>query len=272
MNQYKLKFFQIDAFANTTFSGNPAAVCPLDSWLDDDLLQKIAEENNLSETAFFVAEKDGFRLRWFTPTTEVDLCGHATLATAWVIFNQQNYSDTSINFYTRSGTLIVSKAENDYLCMDFPTKQAKKININPQLLNVLGLEEREVLSAWRTDDILLEIINEQTIERIQPDFNQLQNFDTRGIIITSTSSQFDFISRWFGPRVGVNEDPVTGSAHTTLAPFWSNQLGTKVFVAQQGGHRKGQLKCELNTDGSRVYIYGQAHLVISGEFFLSEIK
>lgn len=269
MNQHKIKFFQIDAFTQSAFNGNPAAVCPLDAWLDDDTLQKIAEENNLSETAFFVKENDGFSLRWFTPAVEVELCGHATLAAAWVIFNKLNYSQSSIKFYTLSGELIVSKAENDYLCMDFPAKQLEKIAINHQLLAALGIAEDDILSAWQADDILLEIKNEQIIEKLQPNFNELIQIPTRGVIVTARSNNFDFISRWFGPRVGVNEDPVTGSAHTCLTPFWANKLNSTLLTAQQGGKRKGQLKCELNEDHSRVYIYGQVCLVISGELLFS---
>lgn len=230
---------------------------------------KIAEENNLSETAFFVKENDGFRLRWFTPTVEVELCRHATLATAWVIFNELSYAQPSIKFYTLSGELIVSKSTDHYLCMDFPTKQLEEMKINHQLLTALDITEDEVLSAWQADDILLEIKNEKIIEYLQPDFNQLKRFNTRGIIVTAASDQFDFISRWFGPRVGVNEDPVTGSAHTCLTPFWSNKLNSTLLTAQQGGKQKGQLKCELNQDHSRVYIYGQACLVISGELLFS---
>ena len=268
-DQITIDFYQVDAFTQHAFGGNPAAVCPLEKWLSDNDLQKIAEENNLSETAFLVAENDGYRLRWFTPAVEVDLCGHATLASAWVLFNLLGYAKNQIKFFTRSGELTVTQSGEE-LCMDFPAKKTVSIDAPANLLTALGISSANVISVHKSDDILVEVNHEQIIENLAPDFNLLNSVDTRGVIVTSRSAEFDFISRWFGPRVGVNEDPVTGSAHTTLAPYWQNKIGNKRFKAQQGGQRKGYLDCQVSEDGSRVLLFSHACLVISGQFYLSK--
>lgn len=265
----EIKIYQIDAFTDKPFNGNPAAVCPLDQWYDDVLLQKIANENNLSETAFFVPENDGFRLRWFTPTVEVDLCGHATLAAAWVLLNHLNYASSRIRFQTRSGELIVSQ-ENEVLCMDFPAKKTLEIEAPAGLLNALGLKPQDVIHTCQSDDLLIEVKHEDCIKNLSPNFNELLKIPTRGIIVTSQSSKFDFISRWFGPKVGVNEDPVTGSAHTTLVPYWSNKINKDYFSAEQGGLRKGQLQARMSQDKQRVYLYGKACLVMLGTLFIPQ--
>lgn len=262
-----IDIYQVDAFSNRLFQGNPAAVCPLEAWYDDELLLKIACENNLSETAFFVHEKEGYRLRWFTPATEVELCGHATLATAWILFNKLNYHHDSITFYTLSGELTVTQKE-DWLCMDFPSKQSQKIEAPIGLLAALGLKSAQINAICQSDDILIDVNDESLIETLSPDFNALININTRGVIVTSRSEKFDFISRWFGPRVGVNEDPVTGSAHTTLAPYWTPKIDRSMLHAEQGGTRKGQLKCRLSKNGQRVELYGQACLVMIGKLFI----
>jgi PhzF family phenazine biosynthesis protein len=267
MEKLNIPIFQVDAFSNQPFHGNPAAVCPLNEWLSDELLQHIAAENNLAETAFFVAENDGFRLRWFTPEIEVELCGHATLASAWVLYHQYHYTKDSIKFYTRSGELIVTKQES-LLCMDFPAKYAQEISTPNGLLEALGCTLDAIHGIYQTDDILIEFKHETSIKNLTPNFEQLKKIPTRGIITTSRAEQFDFISRWFGPRVGVNEDSVTGSAHTTLIPYWSKKISKNKLYAEQGGQRKGQLFGELSEDGQRVYISGEACLFMHGQLTL----
>ncbi|SSW65805.1 PhzF family phenazine biosynthesis protein [Achromobacter agilis] len=262
MPQFDL--YQVDAFTASPFGGNPAAVVPLGAWLPDETLQRIAEENNLSETAYFVRKGDVHELRWFTPAVEVDLCGHATLASAYVLFEQLGVREEVLRFATRSGELRVRRA-GDRLAMDFPAKRPEAMDIPPGLLRALGLPDARAL--YRTDDYLLVIDDESLIDGLTPDFAALAAFDTRGVAVTAPSSSFDFVSRWFGPRVGVNEDPVTGSAHTSLAPYWAERLGKRVLSAQQGGARKGQLQCEV-LDNGRVVVSGQAALYMRGTIHL----
>lgn len=262
MPQFDL--YQVDAFTAAPFGGNPAAVVPLAAWLPDEMLQRIAEENNLSETAYFVRQGDVYALRWFTPAVEVDLCGHATLASAYVLFEQLNAAQDVLRFSTRSGELRVRRA-GDRLAMDFPAKAPQAEDIPPGLLQALGLPAAQAL--YRTDDYLVVIEDEACIDALKPDFAALAAFDVRGVAVTAPSTRFDFVSRWFGPRVGVNEDPVTGSAHTSLAPYWAQRLGKRVLTAQQGGARKGQLHCEVQDNG-RVVISGQAALYLRGTIHL----
>jgi len=262
MPQFDL--YQVDAFTAAPFGGNPAAVVPLQAWLPDEKLQRIAEENNLSETAYFVRNGDVYELRWFTPAVEVDLCGHATLATAYVLFEQLNAQEDVLRFSTRSGELRVRRA-GDRLAMDFPAKQPQAVDMPPALLQALGLPAAQ--SLYRTDDYLVVIEDESLIDALTPDFAALAAFDVRGVAVTAPSARFDFVSRWFGPRVGVNEDPVTGSAHTSLAPYWAQRLGKRTLTAQQGGARKGQLHCEVQ-DNERVVISGQAALYLRGTIYL----
>lgn len=259
-----IPFYQVDAFTSKPFCGNPAGVCPLTAWLDDETLQAIAAENNVSETAFFVAVEDGYHLRWFTPAVEVDLCGHATLAASWVLFNRLGFTGKDIRFHTRSGVLVVSKHGDEY-CMDFPTKKAEPIDMPTGLLEALGLSC--ATGVWKSDDLIVLVDDETVIEDLTPDFNMLNIFNTRGVIVTAAGEDFDFVSRWFGPQVGVNEDPVTGSAHTWLAPFWAERLGKKEMTAQQGGARKGELRCVLRED-NRIELYGAARMTIEGAFVL----
>lgn len=256
--------YQVDAFASTPFGGNPAAVVPLDAWLPDAMLQRIAEENNLSETAYFVRAGDVYELRWFTPAVEVDLCGHATLASAFVLFEQLGVKDDLLRFATRSGELQVRR-DGDKLAMDFPAKQPRAVEIPPGLLQALGLPDAQAL--YRTDDYLVVIDDGSLIDGLKPDFAALAAFDVRGVAVTAPSVRFDFVSRWFGPRVGVNEDPVTGSAHTSLAPYWAERLAKRSLSAQQGGARKGQLHCQVQDNG-RVIISGQAALYLRGTIHL----
>ncbi|KIP98823.1 MULTISPECIES: PhzF family phenazine biosynthesis protein [Pseudomonas] len=260
----QLDIFQVDAFSSEAFGGNPAAVCPLQAWLPDEALQRIAAENNLSETAYFVRSGEVFELRWFTPAVEVDLCGHATLAAAWVLFEQLGESRDTVRFSTRSGELRVRR-DSGRLAMDFPAKQPEAAAVPPGLLQALGLERIDAL--YRTDDYLVVVENEAIVAALNPDFVALTEFDVRGIAVTAPSHRFDFVSRWFGPRVGVNEDPVTGSAHTSLAPYWAGRLGKRRLSAEQGGARKGRLHCEV-LDSGRVIISGHGALYLRGTIFI----
>ncbi|WP_213878738.1 PhzF family phenazine biosynthesis protein [Pseudomonas sp. dw_358] len=260
----QLDIFQVDAFSSHTFGGNPAAVCPLDAWLSDATLQRIAAENNLSETAYFVRNGEVFDLRWFTPTVEVDLCGHATLAAAWVLFEQLGEQRETLRFSTRSGELRVRR-DNGRLAMDFPARQPEAVAVPPGLREALGLAHIEAL--YRTDDYVVVVEDEAIVAALEPDFTALATFDVRGIAVTAPSAHYDFTTRWFGPNVGVNEDPVTGSAHTSLAPYWAHRLGKRSLTAEQGGARKGQLYCEV-LDNGRVIISGHGALYLRGAIYI----
>ncbi len=261
----ELPIYQVDAFSDRAFGGNPAAVCPLDTWLDDATLYRIAEENNLSETAYFVAEGEGYRLRWFTPAVEVDLCGHATLASAWVLFNELGESRETLRFFTRSGELRVSR-NGDFLAMDFPLKYPEQQTPPAGLAEALGCR---IEALYRSDDYIVVVDNEQVVDGLKPDFAALAAYDVRGIAVTAPGSETDFVTRWFGPRVGINEDPVTGSAHTSLSTYWSERLGKRSLSARQGGARQGQLQCEVQDNG-RVIISGQAALYMRGTLYLED--
>lgn len=261
----QLEIFQVDAFSAQPFGGNPAAVIPLENWLHDELLQRIAEENNLSETAYLVKNQAGYDLRWFTPTVEVDLCGHATLAAAWVLFEQLGEQDEVLRFNTRSGELRVSRGADGLLAMDFPAKQPVAVETPSGLLEALGLSRAR--GVYRTDDYLVVIDDASLIETLAPDFVALAGFDVRGIAVTAPGRGYDFVTRWFGPRVGVNEDPVTGSAHTSLAPYWAERLDQSSLNCEQGGARKGQLHCQVPGNG-RVIISGKGALYLRGTVFI----
>nr|WP_225778646.1 PhzF family phenazine biosynthesis protein [Pseudomonas sp. Marseille-Q3773] len=260
----QLEIFQVDAFSADPFGGNPAAVIPLGSWLPDDLLQRIAEENNLSETAYFVRNGEAFDLRWFTPSVEVDLCGHATLASAYVLFEHLGEPAEVLRFNTRSGELRVSRAADGLLAMDFPAKQPVAIDLPTGLLEALGLSNAR--AVYRSDDYVVLIDDLAVLASLKPDFVALSAFDVRGIAVTAAGRDHDFVTRWFGPRVGVNEDPVTGSAHTSLAPLWSAMLGKRALTCEQGGARKGQLHCDVPGNG-RVIISGRAALYLRGRVY-----
>ena len=259
----KLKIYQIDAFADHVFEGNPAAVIPLESWLPNEIMQKIAMENNLSETAFFVAKDDGFHIRWFTPLAEVDLCGHATLASAHVIFNHLNYAENEISFDSRSGILKVKK-ENDLILLNFPASPLTKTEIPENLKNAFN--HQPVNGFKGRDDIMLVFENEEQIVKLNPDFQQILASKTRGVITTAPSEKYDFVSRFFAPAVGVNEDPVTGSAHTMLIPYWSGVLGKNELTAKQVSARGGILHCK--NCGERVEIGGKAVTYLTGEIII----
>lgn len=260
------KIYQVDAFAEKLFSGNPAAVCPLKEWLSDETMLNIAAENNLAETAFYIPDGDSFQLRWFTPTVEVDLCGHATLATAFVLFNQENYPGDSIRFFSpRSGELLVSK-KDDYLTLNFPTDIFSPIALSDQILACFT--QRPGLAFKGKTDVMVVFDSEEQIKNLVPDLEKIAKLDARGIIATAKGSETDFVSRFFAPQAGVNEDPVTGSAHTTLTPYWSKELGKTELTAMQLSKRVGYLRCRLLND--RTEITGKAKLYLKGEIFLEE--
>jgi len=257
-----IKQYQVDAFASRNFEGNPAAVCPLEKWLEDSVMQSIAEENNLSETAFFVPTAKGFHLRWFTPIREVNLCGHATLATAHVIFDILGFMNNSIIFETRSGELIVQKAGHQ-LQMDFPANPPKPCPAPGTLIKALGQKPIEVLAA---DDYIVVYESEEVIRSINPDMYLLSQIDLRCVVITSPGIDFDFVSRCFGPKYGIPEDPVTGSSHCELAPYWAKKLGKMELSARQVSKRGGNVACELADN--RVLLKGNAITVMETNIIL----
>jgi PhzF family phenazine biosynthesis protein len=255
----QIPIFKVDAFSSTLFSGNPAAVCPLPYWLDDTLLQAIAAENNLSETAFFVSLPDGgYHLRWFTPAAEVELCGHATLATAHVLFSHLSPELSRVHFQTRSGILPVGK-NGSLIELDFPARKPAPIDPPVALINGLGVRPKKVLAAA---DYFVVYENEAAVRAIQPDFKLLAGLELDGVCITAPGDQADFCSRFFAPAIGVPEDPVTGSAHTMLTPYWAERLGKKELRAVQVSKRGGELFCQDR--GERVTIAGQAVTFLKG--------
>lgn len=259
----ELKRYQVDAFAEEIFKGNPAVVCPLETWLPDDMMQRIAMENNLSETAFYVKEAEGYRIRWFTPAVEVNLCGHATLATAFVLFNHEKYADDKIIFNSRSGPLQVTRA-NGLITLNFPADIATEISVTPEFY--AGLPEKPSKILKGKTDIMLVYDNESQIKNCKPDFNALKSIKARGIMITAKGESVDFVSRFFGPQSGIDEDPVTGSAHTTLVPYWAKVLNKTKLTAKQISAREGKLLCELQ--GDRVAMSGTAKLFSTGTIYL----
>jgi len=254
----KIPIYQIDAFTRNLFKGNPAAVCPLESWLEDKTLQALAAENNLSETAFFVLRGDHYDLRWFTPKMEVDLCGHATLASAHVIFHFLDPSATVVRFQTRSGLLSVER-EDDLLSMQFPARPGAPVHPPESLIQGLGVQPQEVLFSR---DYLAVFGSEETVKSITPDTSHLMKLDGLGVIVTAPGKEADFVSRFFAPKAGVPEDPVTGSAHCTLIPYWARRLRKKELHALQFSERGGELFC---TDlGDVVRIAGHAVTYLEG--------
>lgn len=256
----KIPLYQIDAFTGTVFRGNPAAVCPLDDWLDAETMQRIAAENNLPETAFFVPG-DPYELRWFTPTVEVDLCGHATLASAFVIFEHLDPARREIAFATRSGVLTVAR-QGDRLILDFPALPAAPVDPPPDLVGGLCVLPRE----WRAASNYLAVFDaERDVRELVPDMELLAELD-RGVIVTAPGDDADFVSRFFAPAFGVPEDPVTGSAHCTLAPYWAERLGKDELHALQVSARGGELWCAPR--GDRVLIAGRAVRYLEGTIYL----
>lgn len=260
----KLTIYQIDAFANKVFSGNPAAVIPLQHWLQDDLLQAIALENNLSETVYFVQSTTkgaDYDIRWFTPAVEIDLCGHATLATAYVLFTLLGVDKKVLKFNSKSGILSVTK-KGELITMDFPSWKPERLEIyHDSLSEILG--SQEIIGVYKHRDILVELADENAVKKCVPDFTLMKkHFDK--IIITAPGKKVDFVSRFFAPAAGVNEDPVTGSAHSQLIPFWSEKLGKNKLHALQLSQRGGELWCEqINQD--RVAMSGNCVFYMKGE-------
>jgi len=255
--------YQIDAFSSKLFGGNPAAVCILKEWLKSETMQSIAAENNLAETAFVVERESDFEIRWFTPAVEVALCGHATLASAHVLFKHLKYEKNTIEFYSRhSGRLSVTK-NNDLLTLNFPQDELNKIDPPPDILAAFKKAPLEIYKG-KTDYLLL-YESQHDIEESDPNHFILKNSDARGIIITAPGNEVDFVSRFFAPGSGIDEDPVTGSAHTSLTPFWAERLGKKKLTAQQLSQRKGELTCELV--GGRVKISGKAITYMIGKIY-----
>lgn len=255
----KLTQYQVDAFAKRVFEGNPAAVCPLKEWLDDALMQTIAAENNLSETAFFVPNHDDFDLRWFTPEDEVDLCGHATLASAHVLFNILGYEHDRIRFSTRSGDLFVTQKQG-LLEMDFPATPLQRREIDAKLAAAFGQTPSEL---WSGTDYVAVFESETVIRNLNPDHLLLKQLDLRGVIVTAPGDHCDFVNRFFAPKLGIFEDPVTGSAHCALAPYWAERLSKNVLQARQISKRGGDVGCEVI--GERVLLRGSAVVFMEGE-------
>lgn len=256
----KIELYQVDAFTDRLFSGNPAAVCILDSWINDELMLSISSENNLAETAFIVPNGKDFEIRWFTPTVEVDLCGHATLAAAFVLFHMLNFTDSEIQFQSRSELLKVFLRDAT-LFLDFPTDTIELCNSEINIIETcIGIKPNELYKG-KTDYIAV-IKKEEELRNLQPDLSEISKIKARGLIVTSKGDTVDFVSRFFAPQSGINEDPVTGSAHTSLIPLWSKKLGKTELIANQLSKRGGQLICEYK--GDRCLIGGKACLYMKG--------
>jgi PhzF family phenazine biosynthesis protein len=258
-----IPLYQIDTFTGELFKGNPAAVCLLDHWLEDSLLQAIAQENNLSETAFIVAEIEGFAIRWFTPVAEVDLCGHATLAASFVIMDILKRPDPRIVFSSKSGKLTVTR-NKEFFTLDFPVQTAEACGVPKLLLEGLGKSPLEVLAAA---DYMAVFGSEKEIVDLQPDLEALKKLDRRGVIVTAQGDGVDFVCRFFAPRVGIDEDPVTGSAYCALMPYWSKKLQNNRLNSHQLSKRGGELFCSIRDD--RVMISGRAVKFMEGQISLS---
>jgi len=259
----KVPYYHVDAFTGNLFSGNPAGVCLLNEWLPDSILQKIAAENNLPETAFLVGGDTEYQLRWFTPTIEIDLCGHATLASAFVLHLAHTNLPRVLRFATNSGILTVEK-QADLFIMDFPARQAEECQPPEGLITGLGEAPRSVFKAR---DFLAVFDNEEQVKSLVPDFKKLASLDCLGIIATAPGREVDFVSRFFAPAAGIPEDPVTGSSHCTLIPYWAGQTGRNTLVARQLSNRGGELYCTLK--GDRVLIGGRAVLYLAGKISIS---
>ena len=254
----RLPIFEVDAFTSQVFRGNPAAVCPLPSWLDDATLQAIAAENNLAETAFVVGGDGAYEIRWMTPKTEVDLCGHATLASAFVLFAEGEKERDEVVFRSKSGELRVRR-DGDLLTLDFPSRPPKTVTATDDLLEGLGRPPGEV---WAARDYLAVYEREEDVRALAPDFARLARVDRFAVIVTAPGTKVDFVSRFFAPKQGIAEDPVTGSAHCTLVPYWAKRLGKKRLHAHQVSARGGELFCEDR--GERVAISGHAVRYLQG--------
>ena len=261
----ELPIYQVDAFTSDIFGGNPAAVVPLDAWLPDEVMQKIAIENNLSETAFFIPTNKGFHLRWFTPTTEVNLCGHATLATSWVIYNELGYHKDQIIFDSQSGDLVVTKSE-DGLTLNFPTWESEPSTEDADIITQsFGKAASEIHKGKK---VVALFDDEDFVRTAKPDISLINTIKSEGVVISALSQDpdIDFVSRYFGPQVGIDEDPVTGSAHCILTPIWAKKLKQVEFNARQVSERGGDL--HLKIDDGRLFITGQAKLYMKGTIYV----
>ena len=259
-----IPIYQADAFTDQLFGGNPAAICPLQEWLPEEVMQNIAVENNLAETAFFVKNETGYKLRWFTPEFEIDLCGHATLASAHILFTQLGYNEDTIHFETVKAGLLSVKKDGEKYTMDFPSRPPIHIEVPVGLAEALS--EKQPLEVLRSRDYFLVYESESDIRDISPDFFVLSKMDTVGVIVTAPGDNSDFVSRFFAPGAGIPEDPVTGSAHCNLIPYWAEKLGKNELHAYQLSSRKGELWCELQ--GDRVLMSGKAVTYMKGEIFI----
>jgi len=260
----RLPYYHVDAFTGKLFSGNPAGVCPLEQWLPDEVLQRIATENNLSETAFIRRQSDFFELRWFTPTVEMDLCGHATLAPAHILFSELRHPDSVVRFQTARGPLTATR-RNGMIELDFPARPPQDCTVPENLVLGLGHEPREVL---KSRDYLAVFESQAEVAALTPDMNLLAQLDCVGIIATARGDDSDFVSRFFAPAAGVPEDPVTGSSHCSLIPFWAERLGKKELFARQISRRGGEIFCRHL--GNRVGIAGHAIIYSRGEIEIPE--
>jgi PhzF family phenazine biosynthesis protein len=259
----KLKVYIANAFSEKKFGGNPAAVVPLNEWLSENLMQQIAAQNNLSETAFIVPQGNDYGIRWFTPTTEVSLCGHATLASAHILFEHLGYDREQIIFHSKSGALPVTR-KGDQITLDFPAKEAVEINKDELIEKALGIKP---LSIHKSVFDYMAVLNSQAeVESLKPDFNVLKKHASRGLIATAKGDESDFVSRCFYPQSGIDEDPVTGSAHVVMVPYWAKLLGKLKLSAIQLSARRGYLDCELA--GERVLMSGKAHTYLEGDFYI----
>lgn len=259
----KIAIYQVDAFTNQLFGGNPAAVCPLNEWITDEIMQSIAAENNLSETVFFVVKEDNFEIRWFMPYGEIDLCGHATLAAAYVIFNQLNYDKDIITFQSQSGALKAVKANDGGITLDFPSRPPKAMEIP---LAALKAFNHQPVEASFDRDLVLLFDNESQIRTLMYNLEELSKLPYLCIIATARGENVDFVSRVFDAKAIPVEDPVTGSAHTSLIPYWRDKLNKSTFKALQLSDRVGELECEIS--GDRVYMTGKAVLYLKGEIYI----
>lgn len=256
--------YQVDAFTKEPFKGNPAAICPLDAWLPDELMQQIAMENNLAETAFIVPYEDAFQIRWFTPTVEVALCGHATLATAHVFYDHLGYTATPLRLYSKSGWLTVTKEADGKLTLDFPADPAAPCDVPEGLFEALDIHPSNVFKG--KFDYLVEVRSEEEVLKLKPDFKALSVIPSRGVLVTARGSRHDFVSRCFFPQSGIDEDPVTGSAHCLLTTYWNQKTGKDHFHALQASARSGEMLCRLK--GDRVLMTGDAVTVLKGEIYI----
>lgn len=261
----KQPIYQVDAFTSTLFNGNPAGVCPLESWLDNDVMQAIAQENNLSETAFIVLQDNQYQIRWFTPKKEVALCGHATLASAFVLFELLDYPHDEVIFNSQSGLLRVKK-DGNFLQMDFPALPYHEITPGDELLKAVNVVPHAVFNS--TFDLLMIFNHEQEVQQAKLDLNAIAKLPYRGVILSAPAKLADIYSRCFYPGCDVPEDPVTGSAHCVLAPYWSDRLGKKKIHARQGGNRQGELWCEIKADC--VLLSGRCQLYLEGRISIPE--